>query len=301
MLATGEAAYADLIERTVYNGFAASTGLDGTSFFYSNPLQVRAEHQAADEEESGQRLPWYACACCPPNVMRLVASLHHYLATANGDGVQLHQYTDADVHLSREAGDIALSMRTLYPWSGHVEITIVSCPNDPWTLALRVPAWATAPRLRVNGSVTTASTERGFLGVSRVWQRGDILTLEFDMVARLTAAHLDVDATRGCVAIERGPLVYCIEAADNVGIDFAAVSVDPNAPLTVTQVDAWPAVVAIAAQGAMRLPSGLPHALYAPAAHEEVITTPVTLTAIPYYLWANRINGPMRVWLPTTD
>jgi len=112
LLATGESRFADLLERTLYNGLAASIGVDGTSFFYSNPLQVRADHRASDEEESGQRLPWYACACCPPDIMRLVASLHHYLATTDPAGVQIHQYTDADLNVAAAGQGIRLSIRT---------------------------------------------------------------------------------------------------------------------------------------------------------------------------------------------
>ena len=120
LLATGESRFADLLERTVYNGFAASTGADGTSFFYSNPLQVREEHQASDEEESGRRLPWYACACCPPNVMRLVAAMQHYVAsTDQRGGIQLHQYTDADLEFPTANGTIGLSRADAVPVGGH--------------------------------------------------------------------------------------------------------------------------------------------------------------------------------------
>jgi DUF1680 family protein len=302
LLATGEARFAELLERILYNGFAASTGLDGTSFFYSNPLQVRDEHQASDEEESGQRLPWYACACCPPNVMRLVATLHHYLATTDVDGVQLHQFTDADLNLSIADADVTLSMRTHYPWAGRVEIQVVGSPSSAWTLSLRIPGWTALPAVNVNGTEPASTSDLGYLRIRRVWAPGDTVTFDLDMAPRITTANPKVDAIRGCVAIERGPLVYCIEAADNPGIDFSAVALDVREPLEDAHLDAWPDVPAIAVRGETRIQPRPLQALYVQAdAHKEVIATPVNLTAIPYYLWANRADGPMRIWLPSSD
>ena len=115
LLATGESKYADLIERTIYNGLGAAISIDGRSFFYSNPLQVRADHEASDEEESGRRLPWYRCACCPPNLMRAFASLPHYVATTTDAGLQLHQFTSASVRAELVSGEVELDISTDYP------------------------------------------------------------------------------------------------------------------------------------------------------------------------------------------
>jgi DUF1680 family protein len=300
LLATGESRFADLLERTVYNGFAASTGSDGTSFFYSNPLQVREEHQASDEEESGRRLPWYACACCPPNVMRLVAAMQHYVAsTDHHGGVQLHQYTDADVELPTASGTVGFSVRTRYPWAGTVEIQITESMATPWELSLRIPAWANESRLTVNGEDVSTDGAGGYLRIDRAWVAGDKVVLALEMPAQITAADPRVDAIRGCVAIERGPLVYCIEAADNEGIDLAAVVLDTDQPLQLTTIDGWPRAQAITTSGAIRTYPYDQHTLYRPPARGEVMETQVQLTAIPYYLWANRASGSMRVWLPS--
>ena len=301
LLATGESRFADLLERTVYNGFAASTGSDGTSFFYSNPLQVREEHQASDEEESGRRLPWYACACCPPNVMRLVAAMQHYVASTDQQGgVQLHQYTDADLELPTANGTVGFSVRTRYPWAGTVEIQITDSVSKPWELSLRIPAWASESRLTVNGEDITSDGAGGYLRIDRPWVTGDKVVLELDMPAQITAADPRVDAIRGCVAIERGPLVYCIEAADNEGIDLAAVVLDTDQPFQLTPIDGWSRAQAITTSGRVRTYPHDQHTLYRPAGGRgEVMETQVQLTAIPYYLWANRASGPMRVWLPS--
>jgi hypothetical protein len=300
LLATGEARFADLLERTVYNGFAASTGSDGTSFFYSNPLQIREEHQASDEEESGRRLPWYACACCPPNVMRLVAAMQHYVATTDHQGgVQLHQYTDADLELSTANGTVRLSMRTRYPWAGTVEIHITESTTSAWALSLRTPAWAGKSRVTVNGEDVAADAASGYFRVERVWAASDKVVLDLEMPAQITAADPRVDAIRGCVAIERGPLVYCIEAADNEGVDLAAVVLDTDQPLQLSTIDSWPRAQAIRISGAIRTYPRDQDTLYRPAVRGEVMETAVQLTAIPYFLWANRASGPMRVWLPS--
>jgi DUF1680 family protein len=300
LLATGESRFADLLERTIYNGFAASTGLDGTSFFYSNPLQVREEHQASDEEESGRRLPWYACACCPPNVMRLVAAMQHYVATTDHQGgLQLHQYTDADVELSTTNGARGVSIRTQYPWAGTVEIRVTETTTTPWALSLRVPAWVSNPRLTVNGGAAQTDAASGYVRVERMWAAGDRVVLDLEMPAQITAADPRVDAIRGCVAIERGPLVYCVEAADNDGVDLAAVVLDTDRQLELTTIAGWPGVQAITTSGAVQTYPHDQHTLYRPAVRGEVMETHVQLTAIPYYLWANRASGPMRVWLPS--
>jgi len=301
LLATGDSRFADLLERTVYNGFAASTGLDGTSFFYSNPLQVREQHAASDEEESGRRLPWYACACCPPNVMRLVAAMQHYIASTDQQGgIQLHQYTDADLDLRTAAGNVALSMRTQYPWAGTIEIHVTDSTMTPWALSLRIPTWAGDPRLTLNGENVSCAATDGYVRLERLWATSDTLVLELEMPAQLTEADPRVDAIRGCVAIERGPLVYCVEVTDNEGIDLAAVVLDVDQPLQLATIDGWPHARAITTSGATRTyPDDDQRTLYRPAARGEVMETQIQLTAIPYYLWANRASGPMRVWLPS--
>jgi DUF1680 family protein len=301
LLATGEAAYADLIERTIYNGFASSTGLDGTSFFYSNPLQIREKHEASDEEESGRRLPWYACACCPPNVMRLVASLQHYVASSDPTGLQIHQYTDAELDGRDTAAAAALSMRTQYPWLGAVDVRVTAAGATPWTLSLRIPAWVPELRVTVNGDQFPANVEAGYLRIKRSWVVGDVVALVMDMPPRITAANPMVDAIRGCVAIERGPLVYCLEAIDNPAVDLAAVSLDIDKQLELVAIPTWPDAWAIEGEGAIRAAGDSASPLYAPPAHREVMETQVNLTAVPYYLWANRANGPMRVWLPSSQ
>jgi len=166
LLVTGESRFADLFERTLYNGFLSGLSLDGESFFYANPLQSRTgEH----------RHRWNRVACCPPNIMRLLASLHHYLATVTDDGIQLHQYASSRIR----AGDVVLSVETAYPWDGTVRVEVVESPDREWTLALRIPGWAREATL--DGEAVAAG---GYAEVRRRWRDGTQVVLLLDVSPR---------------------------------------------------------------------------------------------------------------------
>ena len=213
LLATGQARYADLMERVLYNAFGASISTDGQRFFYVNPLQRRHDHVEGDDP--GRRHEWFSCACCPPNIMRLLASLQHYLATTDGDTLYLQQYTGAQISTPLADGTLGVAVSADFPWSGEVTVRVTQAPAGPCGLAIRVPSWSSEPRLRINGTPAEASrTDRGYLLVHRQWQSGDVLAWTFDVAPRWAFPHPRIDAVRGCAAIERGPLVYCFEQAD---------------------------------------------------------------------------------------
>lgn len=232
MLATGEARFADLAERTLLNGVLAGVALREPLFAYVNPLETAT---------GANRRPWFECACCPPNLMRTLASLQHLLATHDDDGVQLHQYAGGAV-----AG---LDVRTDYPWDGRVEIDVREAPG---VLSLRVPAWCAGARL--DGRPVAP-------GYARATPRaGERVVLELPMPARRTPPDPRVEAVRGRVAIERGPLVYCAE-----GDDLDALRLGDEAPLRVT---------------------------------DEHVIEAGALRAVPYFAWGNGALRAMRVWLP---
>ena len=289
LLVTGESRYADLLERTLYNGFLSGMSLDGESFFYVNPLQSR---------NGARRHNWNPVACCPPNIMRLLASLHHYLATATEAGVQLHQYASSTIRACPASGPVELGVDTGYPWSGRVAVEVVSGNDAEWTLSLRVPAWARAAIL--DGHPVEPG---GYASVTRRWRAGDTAVLELDVTPRFTAPNPRIDAVRGCLALERGPLVYCFEELDLVpGARLDDVAVDA----TVDPVDAGPVeplggVPAVAVAGVVRDPDG-----WRDVAYRDVrdlpsagATVPARLVAVPYFTWANRGEGAMRVWVPS--
>jgi hypothetical protein len=296
LLATGRPRYADEMERVLYNAIAVSTAVDGRHFFYSNPLQLRAGHDGSDDDAPSQRLSWYRCACCPPNLARLLASLSGYVATSDPSGVQLHLYTPATVR----TGTAQLRVRTAYPWDGRVEISVEGTPAE-WTLALRVPSWCTGFRATVDGDPVTAIVDDGYLRLRRTWPATSTVVLELAMPARLVAPHPRVDAVRGSVALARGPLVYCVEQADLGDVAIDDVRLDPGvAPTAVSREDLLDVPVAITARATVVADQS-----QAPLYGEWPAATPSVeqreVTAIPYYRWANREPGAMRVWLPLAD
>jgi DUF1680 family protein len=304
LLATGEARYADLIERTLYNGFLSGLSLDGLSFFYVNPLQLRASHQAPwNNRGSAARAGWYRCACCPPNVMRLLSSLQQYVATAGGRALQLHQYAPGTVRAALAGGEaVELEVATGYPWSGRVEVTVAGAGTGEWSLALRVPGWCHGASLAAPGGERRDLEPGTYVTVTRSWSAGDRVVLELPVAARLTEPHARLDAVRGCVAIERGPLVYCLEQVDlPAGVELADVALSPGAGLSEGfEAGLLGGTVAVRAEGVRRRPAesgGWPYRDLGPArpiGSGELIA----LVAVPYFAWANRTPGPMRVWIP---
>jgi DUF1680 family protein len=290
LLVTGESRFADLIERTLYNAFLTGLSLDGRRFFYSNPLHSRS-HEA--------RHPWNPVACCPPNIMRLLASLHHYLATASDAGLQLHQYATSTIRaVVPLAGAVELAVETGYPWSGSVAVEVVACGDSEWTLSLRVPGWARGALL--DGQ----PVERGYVELTRRWRPGDRVVLELDASPRLTAPNPRIDAVRGCLALERGPLVYCFESDDlPVGARLTDVALEIGTLADGGPIEALGGVPAVSVTGAARDLSGWGGGGYVdirdlPA---EAVEEPVQLLAVPYFTWANRGGEGMRVWLPRSD
>ncbi|PPS67076.1 MULTISPECIES: glycoside hydrolase family 127 protein [Streptomyces] len=302
-LLTGETRYSDLIERTLYNGFLAGVSLDGERWLYVNPLQVRDGHTDPGGDQSARRTRWFKCACCPPNVMRLLASLEHYLASSDEDGLQVHQYVTG-----RYAADgVTVRCETDYPWQGTIQLTVEETPADrPWTLSLRIPQWCGEFRVRCGDTVydqTDAPVNDGWLRLERTWAPDDEVVLELGLEPRLTAADPRVDAVRGCVAIERGPLVYCLEQVDHPGGGLDDIVLDTGRPLAVKhRPDLLGGVTTVVAAGYRRK---IPDAGWWPYRSAETTDAPpadepLELTAIPYYAWANRQDGSMRVWLPTS-
>ena len=255
LLLTGEAKYADLLERTLYNGFLAGISLDGERYIYANPLQVRDDHVGAGNDQDYTRVPWFACACCPPNVMRLLASLEHYVALSGRPQLRLHQFVAGSYGAEVDAGPVAVEVGTDYPWRADVEVTVTESVDQEWALTVRVPHWAEGATCTVNGRPVESATADGWWSTRRHWQVGDRLVLTLPVVARLTTADPRVDAARGAVAIERGPLVYCLESTDHPGqrLDDLVLDVGGRRAVTETTVDGLPGqIVAVQLLGTVR-------------------------------------------------
>ncbi|MDA8295024.1 MAG: glycoside hydrolase family 127 protein [Actinomycetota bacterium] len=295
LLATGKARYAELIERTLYNGFLSGASLDGEGYRYVNPLQVRHARAGVAGDQGPYFSRWFRCACCPPNVMRLLASLEHYACARRGDGLVLHQFMSGDY------GDDALQIHveTGYPFEGNVHVSVAQAPSIEATITLRLPQWAEGATLRVNGEPQPLRSEDGWLTLRRVWQSGDRIEMELPLAVRLTRADSRVDAVRSAVALERGPLVYCVEEADNPGVSLdeiatvceaAAAEHEPGLLGGIT-----PLRVEVDVTGPAVMEPWWPYG----AGASSAATAHRSLVAIPFYAWGNRTQGAMRVWMPS--
>jgi DUF1680 family protein len=282
LLATNEARFADALERVLYNGFLSGIGLDGTHFFYENPLRSDGNHA---------RQEWFGCACCPPNVMRQMMIAGNYCATVSENGVQIHQYMNA--RLKTGLGEWRIE--TDYPWDGNVKVV---CESDgEFELALRIPRWCERAELRI-GQEQRRAAGGEYARIRRVWRRGDTVDLKLPLEPRFVQPHPFVDATRGCAAIERGPLVYCIEGHDQPA-DVNDLAVNPAQEMrAVWDANLCGGAVAIRAAGGVMDTRAWHNDLYRNAGNGETKAEGTELTAVPYYLWGNRGPGKMRVWIP---
>jgi DUF1680 family protein len=295
LLATGDGRYADHIERVLYNVLAAGMSSSGDHFSYVNTLHRRSSTMEHGDKAPYRR-PWFGCPCCPPNLMRILTSLGHYLATMDDEGVQIHQYATGTV----QTPALTLTVHTGYPWSGDIDVhvTAVTPANESeQVVALRLPAWCQDWQVRVNGALVDAErSERGYLTLRRPWHPGDQIAVHLAMPPRFTWSDRRIDATRGCVAIERGPLVYCVEEADLPGVDLDDLAVDTDAALgTTARPDLLGGVVTIQAAARTLTHHGPAWPYGDPAT--TAAADELTVTAIPYYAWDNRGRGTMRTWL----
>ena len=290
------AEYADVMERALYNGVLSGMSRDGTRFFYVNPLEVVPQACAEDEHKrhvKPERQKWFGCACCPPNIARLLASLDQYMVTANGGAVYLHLWigAEADVRLGGE--DLTLEIASGLPWHGNARVTVRS-GRAAGRIALRIPGWCRGVRLALNGSPLDAPEEDGYLLLDRTWAPGDTVELDFDMPVTRVAANPLVREDIGKVAVTRGPLVYCLEEADN-GKNLHLLRLPREAAFDVREEPGLLGGVTVLAAEGTRLQGWDSGRLYAPA--EAPAETPAALTFVPYYAWANRGPGEMAVWV----
>lgn len=287
LLLTGDGKYADVLERALYNGALSGVALDGQHFFYENPLASRGGHH---------RQGWFDCACCPPNIARLIASVGGYFYATDGEGVWAHLYATGEAQLKVGDTPLQIQQRTQYPWDGEVALTLRLPHPQHFALRLRVPGWCDEFEVSVNGqTVSEASLERGYIRLAREWREGDVVTLTLEMPVQTVRAHPRVRPMLGRVAVQRGPLVYCLEGADN-----------PSAPLNrivLPEQPHWRAehranllggVTVLRADALVLDDAPWAEALYRTQPDSY---SPIEITAIPYCVWDNRTPGEMRVWV----
>ncbi|MCX7030633.1 MAG: glycoside hydrolase family 127 protein [Spirochaetes bacterium] len=295
-----EARYADAMERCLYNGILSGISLDGERYFYVNPLEVVpavCDANGTYQSVKYRRRPWYGCACCPPNVARLLASLGEYVYHLQGDVLYADLYHEGALSAEVGGASVTIRQKTGYPWTDTVTFDVEPVSPMEFTLALRVPAWCRTPSLSVNGRpVEEAAGADGYVRMRRTWRNGDRLVLTLPMCAQRVAADPRVRADYAKVAIQRGPLVYCLEEEDNGPVLFT-IRLPSSAPLTVAErPDLLGGVVTITAAGTSPAPGSSGGGLYGVRGHDHpLIDRP--LLFIPYYAWANRAPGEMLVWV----
>lgn len=289
--------FADAMERTLFNNVLAGMALDGKTFFYVNPLEVRpaeAKRRYDQHYVKTQRVPWFGCACCPPNIARTLASLGHYTHSVMPDGLAVHLYTDCSLETTVAGAKLKLAMQTDYPWDGKVSVQVNPATATTFTLRLRLPGWCTAPTAMINGeSVEIAAHNRsGYLHLEREWRTGDVVTLDFPMTVQRIRAHPHVVHDVGCVALQRGPLVFCVEQIDN-GDQLGLLRLPQGTQLK-ARFDAALLGGTMVIEGAAERLQPANSELYSTA---EPKVVPAKIKAVPYCLWNNRGEGEMRVWI----
>ena len=287
----GDARYADLIEHTLYNAVLPGVSLDGGHYFYQNPLADEGKHR---------RHPWFGCACCPPNVARLLASLPGYFYGASEDAVWLHQYAEGAATVELDGNKtVRLRQRTGYPWDGGVEVTVDG--DGEFSLMLRIPSWCEdGASVQVNGETVGKVASPGtYLQIRRVWRPGDTARLDLPMPVRRLECHPYVAENDGRVALMRGPILYCAEQTDNPDVDLPMLVLEDEDPSTRYEPGLLGGVVVLDVGAQIVEPDeGWEGSLYRTAHRRDRYTKPgaTKLTAVPYFVWANREPGSMRVW-----
>lgn len=282
----GDAQYADVYERSLYNGVLAGVSLDGTRFFYVNPLASEGHHH---------RSPWFGCACCPPNVARTLASLGGYAYAVSDRALWVNLYIQGTAKANVGGQDVTLQVTTDYPWDGQVVLKPQLAQRATFELRLRVPGWCDGATVAVNRKkIAEPVIERGYLVLAREWKAGDIVALDLPMPVRRIASHPKAGDNLGRTALQRGPLVYCLEAVDQRE-PLSSLYLPLEAELKPVREPALlGGVVTLQGSAAVAGDMAWMNVLYQPAPASRR----VPITAIPYYAWDNRKAGAMQVWLP---
>jgi DUF1680 family protein len=299
-----DAKYIDVMERTLYNGLISGVSLDGRTFFYQNPLE------ATGNAAKDQRSPWFGVACCPGNITRFMASVPGYVYGQKGDAVWVNLFMASSADIKLDNGrTLQIVQDTRYPWDGAVKMTVNPDQAVTATIHVRIPGWAhdqpvpgdlyhfadkspAAVTLKVNGRKVPATLDKGYVALNHTWKKGDTIELNLPMPVRRVIANPQVAADRGRVAIERGPIVFAAEWADNADGRVRNLMLPDSAKLTAEFRPALLNGVEVVKGTAVSLASD---------GQGRINRTQQDFTAIPYYAWANRGKGEMIVWLPSSE
>lgn len=294
---TGEGKYGDLMERALYNGVLPGVSLDGTRFFYTNPLESNGErHPLAHVSETRftlSRREWYDTPCCPPNVARLLGSLEKYIYLIDKNELSIELYIGGSARVRFNNSSIRVQQKTAYPWDGTIKIRVITSDPTEFTLRPRIPGWCSDPEITINGSSVSPEITDGHVELRRTWQDEDTVELTLPMGVTQIEAHPQVTAIAGQVALQRGPVVYCFEGVDN-DIQLSGVCLPSDTDYTVDHGQGPNGIPVIRIRG-MPLATASRDSLYEPRTSTD--SEPIRMTAVPYFSWANRERSEMRVWM----
>ncbi len=295
---TGESEYIDVLERSLYNGALDGLSISGDRFFYGNPLASNGNYQ---------RREWFGTACCPANIARLVASLGNYVYAKSDNGIWINIFVGSNTNIHLANGDVPVKMETNYPWDGNIKLTVTPAKKIKYALHMRIPGWvlnnpvpgdlyryadssSSTFTITVNGKPFSYAMDKGYAVINREWKTGDIVELQLPLEIRKVVARNEIQQDNDRMALQRGPLVYCVEGADNNNHVWN-VLLPANTKFTDVNTN-------ILSEPVVALKAELP-VVTTSADGNAVQTVTQTITAIPYYTWANRGANAMEVWLPT--
>jgi DUF1680 family protein len=302
----GDSKYIDVLERSLYNNVISGVGLDGKTFFYPNPLTCDAKYKF-NEGGSLTRQPWFNCSCCPTNLCRFLPSVPGYIYAQKQDNIYINLFVASATKVNLNAKtSIELSQQTKYPWDGNVKITIKPQKKSLFAVCLRIPGWVRNQpvpsnlysyinpvketiSIKVNGQNADYKTENGYAIINREWKQGDVIEYSLPMNIHRVEANPNVEADVNKVALERGPIVYCLEGVDNANM-FGNLIIPDNASVNASfDNNKLNGIEVITGEGIVFNPStdGL-----------SIQSKAQPFIAIPYYSWCNRGKNTMEVWLP---
>lgn len=281
----GETRFADIMELALYNGVLSGISMDGKEYFYVNPLADKGSHR---------RQRWFACACCPPNIARIITSIPGYMYSVSPEGIWVHLYASNIAEFNIGESRVEIEETTDYPWDGKIEFKVNT--DSQFTLFLRKPSWSKEFSVVVNGEKIQPTLENGYIVLNRKWQKGDTVTLTLSMPIELLESHPKVRDNIGRVAIRRGPIIYCVEGADNKWGNVWDLEISEDAKLEAEYRDILGGIIVVKGKGMVNSPESWKE-LYLPLRDSSRLKKEVEFIAIPYYAWANREPGPMEVWI----
>ncbi|MGI8634450.1 MAG: glycoside hydrolase family 127 protein, partial [Segetibacter sp.] len=294
---TGDSKYIDILERSLYNGALDGISLQGSQFFYGNPLASVGRNARRD---------WFGTACCPANIARLIASLGSYIYGSNKNALYVNLFVGSNTSIPIGRQQVAVNMKTNYPWDGNISLTLSPPEKANFDVHVRIPGWASgeavpgglysfedtsvaAILVKLNGKDVDYKREKGYIVITREWKKGDVVELKLPMDIKRVISRPEVTENIERVALQRGPLVYCVESTDNSGQAWNVILPKNTHLTTVDKMVLSEPVVAI---------QGEAPKLTISQDGTNITTENKPLVAIPYYTWANRQKSEMQVWLP---